>query len=644
MCCMDVASSQNAARPGYDPGLDGVRALAVIAVLLYHDGRLAGGFLGVSVFFTLSGYLITRLLLAEHERRDRIALRSFFARRARRLLPASLLAVLLAGWVTYLGGATQQMRGFRADALSAVGYVANWRFMVSGQSYAAQFAQPSALLHFWSLAVEEQFYLVLAPLLVLLLVVVRRRLHLGLVLAGLISAAFVVGTQVSFNHAYYGTDVRAAEFLVGSLLAVCYRRGRLPRRLSRVCAAAGCAALGLLVVADVHTSITNPSLFRGLLLGHALCVALVLVAACEPGPLRSLLSTTPLRAVGIISYGLYVYHWPLFLYLTPVRTGLDGWSLTAVRLLATGLVATVSFVLVERPIREGRFLTGFRVRVAVPAVATASVVVFALVVSASAAAPSVIFAPAAHIPLPATPTPARSTPPSTSTKSARLPVPARRILIVGDSVALTLGRGIERWGARRGDVVQNMGVLGCTLVHDAQQRGYWGVRSLGHDPCSFQKAVRQWVAFHPDVILVLFGAWEVYDASWDRGASWNAPGSPAWAAHYGADLDQFAHLLKTTGATVLWLLPPCFAPGPNSPADPNSPWYSPARIVAVDTAYRALAVRQGFLTTDAVKKTSCPVRFDVQLDGTHYSDASADLTTTFLAPDLEHALATHTRQ
>ncbi|MDZ4825610.1 MAG: acyltransferase, partial [Actinomycetota bacterium] len=137
----------------YRPGLDGVRALAVIAVLAYHDGRLGGGYLGVSVFFTLSGFLITSILLTERERTGRVALRAFFARRVRRLLPAALLGVVLAAIVIPSVAGGRGAPGFRGDGLAALANVANWRFVLAGQSYADQFAAPSPLLHYWSLAV-----------------------------------------------------------------------------------------------------------------------------------------------------------------------------------------------------------------------------------------------------------------------------------------------------------------------------------------------------------------------------------------------------------------------------------------------------------------------------------------------------------
>ncbi len=198
---------------GYQPGLDGVRALAVIAVLAFHDDRLRGGFLGVSTFFTLSGFLITGLILRERQSTGRVSLRDFFGRRIRRLFPAAIAGVLLAAAAATVLRDGQTAHNFPGDALAALGDVANWRFLTSGQSYVNLFATPSPLQHYWSLAVEEQFYLVLAPLIVGLMIVLRgRRRALFAALAGLTTASFAAGWMLAghgVDRAYYGTDTRA---------------------------------------------------------------------------------------------------------------------------------------------------------------------------------------------------------------------------------------------------------------------------------------------------------------------------------------------------------------------------------------------------------------------------------------------------
>ena len=227
-------------RPGfaYQPGLDGVRALAVLAVLAYHDGRLRGGFLGVSTFFTLSGFLITGLLLAEWRATGRVSFGGFYARRARRLLPAAIVGLLLAAAITPALHDPSVSHAFRGDALAALFDVANWRFLAAGRSYGALFTLPSPLLHFWSLAVEEQFYLVLVPVLVGLLALARgRRRLLGAAIAFLAIASLADGWIAvrggSVDRVFDGTDTRALEFLVGALLAFVLA-GRVVRGARRV--------------------------------------------------------------------------------------------------------------------------------------------------------------------------------------------------------------------------------------------------------------------------------------------------------------------------------------------------------------------------------------------------------------------------
>ncbi|HEY6532107.1 MAG TPA: acyltransferase, partial [Acidimicrobiales bacterium] len=205
------------------PGLDGLRGLAVIGVLLFHGGFTwaKGGFLGVSTFFTLSGFLITNLLVREWDSTDAIRLGRFWVRRFRRLLPAALIAIALIGLIWWRIGTPEQLATLRADMLAALGYVANWRFFSAGTSYADLFSAPSPLQHFWSLAIEEQFY-VIFPLVVLGLMRLggRRVLTAVLVAATLASVVLELALGGNIDRVYYGTDTRAAELLLGALLAV----------------------------------------------------------------------------------------------------------------------------------------------------------------------------------------------------------------------------------------------------------------------------------------------------------------------------------------------------------------------------------------------------------------------------------------
>jgi peptidoglycan/LPS O-acetylase OafA/YrhL len=621
-----------AGRRRYEPGLDGLRAFAVAAVLAFHDGRLRGGFLGVSTFFTLSGFLITGLLLDEWWSRGRVALGDFYARRIRRLLPAAVIGVVLAAAVAVRLHDAQTSRAFPLDGLAALANVANWRFLVSGQSYTALFSTPSPLQHYWSLAVEEQFYLVLAPLTVALLALLRgsRTALLG-VLTALGAASFVDAWIVSahnIDRAYYGTDTRALEFLVGAALAVALAHRSLGRRSARAIAIVGPAALVAMAWANAHFAVTDHALYHGGLLAYAIAGGVVVLAARERGVVRWVCSLPPLRGLGRISYGVYVYHWPIFLWLSASRTGLDPLALTTVRVALTLVVATLSYLFVERPVRERRVVTGRRRLVAPPA-ALAAAAGAALLVGALAATPAVTFAAtatpqsvlAAAQHMRASTAAARAASAASTTPTI---APVRRVLVTGDSVALTLGRGIERWGKSHGVLVWNGGALGCTLVDDVLVRSSTGIARRPPDSChraeTWPKAIDQ---FRPDVVVVLYGTWDVFDVSRDDGHTWEWPGQPDFDARYRALISNAARTLSARGAHVIWLAPPCFGPEPDA-SDAGAARYDPTRVDVLGALARQVAAENDMTVSSTAHDRGCPVNYHDRPDGTHYTDPAAD--------------------
>jgi len=356
-------------RLAYLPGLDGVRALAVVGVLLYHAeaGLLPGGFLGVEVFFVLSGYLITSLLLAEWRREGRIDLQAFWLRRVRRLIPA-LLAVLAATLTVaslFLPNDLGQLRG---DALAAVAYVANWHLIFGHTSYFEAVGRPPLLRHLWSLAVEEQFYLLWPPLLLLGLRWWRRPGPLlGLVLTAALASSLLMALldqpDTDPSRVYYGTDTRVSGPLIGAALALVgmlrWPRQQMPPWLLDLL---GLAALGALAVAGLRLSDAEPGLYRGGFLGIDLVVAALLVAVVQPrGRLGRLLGQQPLRWLGLRSYAVYLWHWPVFALTRPgLDVPLDGWPLLALRLVLTGGLAELSYRLLEMPIRSGAVARAWR--------------------------------------------------------------------------------------------------------------------------------------------------------------------------------------------------------------------------------------------------------------------------------------------
>jgi peptidoglycan/LPS O-acetylase OafA/YrhL len=362
--------------------LDGLRGLAVAAVVLYHLDLpwIPGGFLGVSLFFTLSGYLITSLILAEREQQDRLGLRRFWVRRFRRLLPAAWLGIALAIAFALVAGDPDQLRALPGDVVGALADVANWRFILAGSSYTAGYQAPSPLLHYWSLAVEEQFYLVF-PLVVALLIARRASIRtwwcvMGAGLVGSLVATELLYDPTTTSRVYFGTVTRIGEVLAGVLLALAVRgwwSGSDTRTIGTVLGgpdrrrSLARDAVPLLALIGVgalwwHTTTEDQWIYRGGLLVVAALSCVLVIGALGRGPMARGLEVRPLVGLGLISYGVYVYHWPLFLWLD--HTSLTGWPLDLVKVAATLAVALVSYRWVEQPIRRGELPLGLRRRTA----------------------------------------------------------------------------------------------------------------------------------------------------------------------------------------------------------------------------------------------------------------------------------------
>ena len=347
------------------PGLDGIRGIAVLAVLAYHLDLIwaGGGFLGVEVFFTLSGFLITQLLVGEMRARGRAGLAAFARARARRLPPA-LVACVVATALAYRVLLPTEADGLRDDALSSLLYVQNWHLVLAGVPYGADQARTAPYLHLWSLAVEVQLYLCWALLVVAVVGRLRRVnafwLTLGLAAASALSMALRYSPDGSVDGgtpAYYATDTRASGFLLGAALALAWTPAEWtvtpPRPVGAVLDIAGAVALVLLGVELFNDSEFDPALYQqgGFLRVGLLVVALITAATREHGKLRILLAGRGLGWVGRRSYGLYLYHWPVFAL---VRGAPDeGWLLDAVALTVTFGVAEASYRWLETPIRRG---------------------------------------------------------------------------------------------------------------------------------------------------------------------------------------------------------------------------------------------------------------------------------------------------
>src|SRR5918994_946965 len=349
----------------YMPGLDGLRAIAVLAVIAYHlnPAWAPGGLLGVGVFFTLSGYLITDLLLGQRAATGRLQLGDFWLRRARRLLPALflMLAVVVA-WVTLLDRSL--LPGLRGDVLAAVGYVRNWWNILREASYFARFGPPPPLDHLWSLAVEEQFYLIWPWLLWLGLRYVPGRYTLAcltLVGAALSAAAMILIYQpgVDPTRVYEGTDTRAFGLLIGAALAMVWpsrklRTDRINLRGRLLMDGAGVVGLVVIGLLIWRTSEYSPFLYNSGIVLLSVATVLVLTALVHPASwLGVAVGWSPLRWLGVRSYGIYLWHYPIIVLTAPGPQQRASLSLEVLQVAATTLVAALSWQFFEEPIRRG---------------------------------------------------------------------------------------------------------------------------------------------------------------------------------------------------------------------------------------------------------------------------------------------------
>ena len=353
------------------PGLDGLRAVAVLAVIAYHLGLgwAPGGLLGVGVFFTLSGYLITDLLLAQLAGRGHISLGRFWLGRARRLLPALFVMLLLVtAWVTIFG--PSQPSQFREAVAASALYINNWQQIFQDVSYFALLEAPSPLNHLWSLAVEEQFYIVWPLLLVIGIALIREvggppgvrprlaAVTLGLAVASATAMALIYEPSLDPSRAYYGTDTRAGELLLGAALAMVWPSRELrphvtagARRAVDGIGLAGLAVIGLLIW---RTSEFSPFLYRGGFFLLAISTALVVAALAHPASrLGPVLGSPPLRWIGVRSYGIYLWTFPVIVLTTPEGEVGADLGRSVLHVVAIFAVAALSWRFVEEPVRHG---------------------------------------------------------------------------------------------------------------------------------------------------------------------------------------------------------------------------------------------------------------------------------------------------
>ena len=584
----------------YQPALDGVRALAVSVVLLFHGGIswMSGGYLGVSVFFTLSGFLITSLLLKEHTDTGRVAAAAFYTRRARRLLPASLLCLVLvslAGWAGWFRGVAD----LRRDVWAALFQVFNW-FQLN-QGYGDLFAKASGnespLVHYWSLAIEEQFYWTWPLLFMGLMWLARKLRRYPLTLVAwltLISAvaAPLIAAFWSTNAAYLATPARISEILMGAL-AACWVFGRDLSPRWRV--APPVAVVALLAACVLFPTVGGPA-YHGALPLVAVCSAALIVGLQVEGPVRVLLSQRPVVGLGKVSYGVYLYHWPVYIWVDRQHWDLNIWVSLALKLLITMALTLASYFLLERPIRTATWLPPRRTLVAALG-GTALVAGLAFVVprlgdyygvdDAAAEAASIDTGPVAPL-VPST-TVAQSTVPDTTAESVPAEVtttvgpttttqlvPPRpvRILVMGDSTAEAVGAGLVAWAAANPEMaqVQVEAGAGCGLslegylVFDGLPE-----RDIAAQCGTYVEGLAGIAAeVKPDVVMLITTTWDVADRRVEAGGPRVRADTPEALAQIARSFQTVTDSLLAAGVPrVVWIKEPLPIMGMLGVGDPQ---------------------------------------------------------------------------
>jgi len=581
---------------------------------------------------------------------------------------ADTLAVALSGLCAAPSDTLGQLR---SDALATLPYVNNWHLAAGVEGYFAALNTPRPLLHTWSLSIEEQFYLVW-PLAVLGVLRWTRSLRALLILtlagavASAVAMAMIFGNGSGESRAYYGTDTRAQALLIGAALAIVMAHP-LPKRRSgsvtttslvrafsltsatRVAlwAVGGAGLVTVLWMSMVDSSATA-WIYRGgfTLVAVATAGIIASVALLPDSPWARLLSLRPVRYLGAISYGLYLFHWPIFVLVDNARTGLVGWPLFLVRVGLSFATAAASFHFLEMPVRRG-ILRGWRAWVVTPLAVGGTA---ALAVAATAGATT----PVNAVPAGAGGLPIASTAPVGGDRgtSAIVPtVPAGtggpiRVLLVGDSEASFLGFGLGPDSATHNVDYEGDGVFGCgllngtTLFHGTYVNGDAGQRG-GHVvvPCDTQ--LTRWKAdveaYHPDVVLLADGEYEVRNQL--IGKTWTSIGSPEFDTREMAALTSATRVLSSTGAKVVLLTAPYYhqleqadgQPWPEDAPERVDRYNSMLRLVAARSHGRVVVADvnarmdpRGHFTTTVGGQV---VRFS---DGIHVTPAGAKLISPWL--------------
>ena len=541
-------------------GLDGLRGVAVILVIIFHSGLswLPGGFLGVSVFFTLSGFLITSLLINECENTGRIDLKSFWGRRLRRLAPASLVVIAgVIGLASRLSTSIEASR-IKGDAISATLYFSNWQFIYSGHSYGELFAAPSPLQHLWSLSIEEQLYVIVPVVIAGLFALGLRRRATGYVFLVAVAAS-TIATMFTNSHEliYYGTHTRAAELLLGAALACLFgqRIEKLAVNQAKSLSTLYIVPIVGVVVLSRFSSVDSPWVYSGALTAFAGLSVICLIAAIQAGPVRSFLSWSPLVRVGEVSYGLYLIHWPVIVWLNSERVDLQPTALFGVQVIVMVILTVASYWLIEQPIRRRKVLLSVRWAASTFVAAVVGVLFLASAILASASTQVdtasevlVTVAPTTSVVDPSNVN--STTIASSSVKPARVDrTGPLSVLVIGDSTAENIATALAQASDGSLGVISG-GVLGCPLLKVAQVRD----RKDSQQDVSYcpnnEQIVREHVS-EVDAVVVIAGVANQWAFQYAGSDVWVEPASDQYKADLNGFLENIEAIVAPRGLPVL---------------------------------------------------------------------------------------------
>lgn len=654
MATARVAMQSSArSRVRYVPALDGLRAAALATVLLTHGAVswAPGGLVGVSLFFTLSGYLITTLLLARPAEAGE--LRTFWGRRVRRLLPTLLVTVAAVLVLGELGMFDSPLVDIREQAASALLYVTNWYTLASGQSYEQIFSAPTPLQHAWSLAIEEQFYLVFPVVFFAL----RRRLTfprlrssiIGLWLLA-VGASLGTGWMTGVDTTYLATQARFSEILAGAVLAVLLpdllARGpeRFDRPTRRLITGAGIAAVAVQLAIFFTTPDTDDLVARGMLPVIGVLSVFVVLAAVVSPVLARPLEARPLVAVGKVSYGFYLVHWPVYLYLTPARTGLSLWPLLALRVGVSAALAFAIYEFVERPVRGLDLARGRRAASLAAATALAGAVVWFAPVTAE---PTVVEAAEDELARLFEPDE-----PDGSVDAADAQTEPAVVAVFGDSTAFFTQLGIGRWATAHPDrmqVVEGSTKVGCPLGRGGRRDYQAGEVPPGPECDWTERWPAQVAANDPDIAVLQVGPWEVADYREVEGGPWTRIGDPDHDAFLRSELEAAIDALSSSGARVVLLSSPDVQVGLHD-LDRRTGAVTasePSRMDLFNELLRGVAAdhpRAEVVELAAHVERLLPTLDEpLQPDGVHFTGDAAEVVAEWLAPEILEVSGAATR-